>query len=493
LTKDKFAIADDTLERSAKVIMSRSLPPSRSKPFSTAWGAQSLAKKYLLLGSGVSIVVTVLVGAFVTSLIEDAVTRNSAAATALYVDSVIAPLLPDMQTTEVLDDTVTRALDETLGEGALGARLMSFRLWRGDGTVLYSSDRGMIGKRFAVNDNLKTAFGGSMIAEFDKLDDPEDQKEKASNKPLLEIYNPILQPWSGNVVAVAEFYEIADGFQNSLQQARIRSWLAVAGSTLAFFLALSAIVLRGSFTIENQRSALRQRVSDLSALLKQNEALRARVQLASRKAVATNESHLRRLGADLHDGPAQLIALASLRIDSEILTSPDTPLDKREKEIASIKSSLDDAMSEIRDICRGLILPQIEASSLSAILIGVVLAHEQRTGTTVSLTNPVHPPALTPTARICVYRFVQEALNNAFRHGGGVGQCVHVFSIGPKLAIEVSDRGDGFDPEVLPSTSLGLAGLKDRVESLGGAFEIITSAKGTMVRMSLDTSEMEKV
>ncbi|MGO4441513.1 sensor histidine kinase [Rhizobium sp. RAF56] len=466
-------------------------PSSSSKLFFSRWGSQSLAKKFLLLGSVVSIVVMVVVGAVVTSLIEDAVTRNSAAATALYVDSVIAPLLPDMQTNDVLDDTVTRAMDETLGEGALASRLLSFRLWRGDGTILYSNDRNTIGKRFAVNDNLKVAFGGSMIAEFDKLDDAEDQKEKASGKPLLEIYNPILQPWSGKVVAVAEFYEIADGFQTSLQQARTRSWLAVAGSTLVFFLALSVIVMQGSSTIESQGSALQQRVEELSKLLQQNEALRARLQHASQRAAETNEQFLRRLGADLHDGPAQLIALASLRIDSEILTSPGTRIDKREQEIVSIKLSLEEAMREIRNICRGLILPQIETSSLSEVLDRAVLAHEQRTGTVVGLTNLSQPLTLAQSAKICVYRFVQEALNNAFRHGGGVGQRVVAFARDAKLVIEVSDKGDGFDPESLPTTSLGLAGLKERVESLGGEFEIATSREGTTVRMSLYTSELE--
>jgi signal transduction histidine kinase len=468
--------------------MVRIRPLTLSKPLFRRWGSQSLARNFLLLGSVVSIVVMGVVGAVVTDLIEDAVTRNSAAATALYVDSVIAPLLPDMQTTDVLDDTVTRALDETLGEGALGARLMSFRLWRGDGTILYSNDRDMIGKRFDVNDNLKIAFGGRLVAEFDKLDDPEDQKEKASGKPLLEIYNPILQPWSGKVVGVAEFYEIADGFERSLQQARIKSWLAVAGSILIFFLALSAIVLRGSSTIESQGSALKQRVLDLSALLQQNEALRARVQFASQRAVETNESFLRRLGADLHDGPAQLIALASLRIDSEVLTNTDTSAEKRETEIASIKSSLDHAMNEIRDICRGLILPQIERSSLSEVLDRVVLSHEQRTGTSVNLTNLANPPMLTHTAIICVYRFVQEALNNAFRHGGGIDQRVLASAKGQKLTIEVRDKGNGFHLDGLPTTGLGLAGLRQRVESLGGEFEIATSSEGTTVRMSIDTS-----
>src|ERR1700754_3141501 len=101
------------------------------------WNAQSLALQFLVTGGCVSVIAMLAVGIFVSHSIENAVTRNSAATTALYVDSVIAPLLPDMRSAQPLDDTITRALDETLDQGALGQRLMSFRLWRSDGTVLY--------------------------------------------------------------------------------------------------------------------------------------------------------------------------------------------------------------------------------------------------------------------------------------------------------------------------------------------------------------------
>jgi len=430
------------------------------------------------------------VGAFVSSLIEDAVTRNSAASTALYVDSVIAPLLPDMLAGQELDDTVSRALDETLGQGALGNRLMSFRLWRADGTVLYSNDKSMRGKRFELSDDLRTAFSGKMVAQFDRLEDPEDQAERASDKPLLEIYNPVLQPWSGQVVAVSEFYEVANDFQRSLNQARLHSWMAVAAFTLAFFIVLSAIVLRGSRTIEEQRRALRRRIDDLSALLSQNQALRARVQRASRRATALNESHLRRIGADLHDGPAQLVAFASLRLDSNMLVDPATPATLREREIAAIKASLDEAMHEIRTICSGLVLPQIEAASLPEILERGVRAHEQRTGSRVDLSIAEAPEYLSPSAKICIYRFVQEGLNNGYRHGGGIAQRVVHRMEGDRISIEVSDGGSGFNPDDVGPTSLGLAGLRERIESLGGTFHLQSSAQGTIVSMSLANEEI---
>ncbi|WP_040678484.1 sensor histidine kinase [Rhizobium mesoamericanum] len=454
------------------------------------WNSQSLAKQFLLTGGVVSLMAMALVGAFVSSLIEDAVTRNSAAATALYVDSVIAPLLPDMLSGQELDDTVSRALDETLGQGALGNRLLSFRLWRADGTVLYSNDKAVQGKHFELSDDLRTAFSGKMVAQFNRADDAEDQVERASGKPLLEIYNPVLQPWSGQVVAVSEFYEVANDFERSLYQARLHSWMAVAAFTLAFFVVLSAIVLRGSRTIEEQRRALKRRIDDLSALLLQNQTLRARVQRASQRATALNESHLRRIGADLHDGPAQLVAYASLRLDSDKLVNPTTPASLREREIAAIKASLDEAMQEIRTICNGLVLPQIEAASLPEILERSVRAHEQRTGLRVDLSIGEAPEYLSPSAKICIYRFVQEGLNNGYRHGGGIEQRVVQRMDGDRISIDVSDGGSGFDPDQVGPTSLGLAGLRERIESLGGTFNLQSSEQGTIVSMSLNSEEI---
>jgi signal transduction histidine kinase len=457
------------------------------------WKRQSLAVQFMQAGGLVSLAAMVIVGISVTSLIEAVVTRNSAATTALYVDSVIAPLLPDMQRSEVLADPVTHALDETLGQGALGNRLLSFRLWRRDGTILYSKDKRQVGKRFHPSADLQAAFGGKMVAEFNQVDDVESETERGSGQPLLEIYNPVLQPWSGEVVAVSEFYEIATDFQRSLRQALLWSWLAVAIVTLGFFLVLSAIVFRGSRTIDSQSRALRERVGELSHLLAQNKSLRVRVQRASQRVTALNERYLRRFGADLHDGPAQLVALAALRLDSAVLTDPASAGEKREREILAIKSSLDDAMREIRSICNGLVLPHIEAADLPEILALAVRAHEQRTGAAVALSLSDTPASLSPSEKICVYRFVQEALNNGYRHAGGVGQSVTQTADGACICIEVADRGPGFDPAAIRPKGLGLAGLRERVESLGGRFAVESSKTGTKVTMSLNIDDAEQL
>ncbi|TPI41887.1 sensor histidine kinase [Mesorhizobium sp. B3-1-9] len=452
------------------------------------WSGLSLAWQFVIAGGIGLLAVMLVVGLWVTSQIREGVMHNSATTTALYVDSVIAPLLPDLRKSRELDDSVKRALDETLGQGALGKRLVSFKLWRRDGMVLYSDDSALIGRTFPPNANLKSAFAGNVVAEYNNLsDDPESGDEKAVNAPLFEIYNPVREPWSGEVVAVSEFYEVADDFQETLNSALRWTWLVVAAATAAALALLSGIVFRGSRTIVTQQAALEAKVAELQAALAQNSSLRQRVQRASRRATAINERYLRRIGADLHDGPAQLVALAALRMDSPVLVDPTTSSTLREAEIAGIHKTLGEAMREIRGICNGLVLPQIETQAIADILRLAVAEHERRTSTKVLLTLPERLPELGTSEKISIYRFVQEGLNNAYRHGKGKGQQVRATTKGGKLLVEVLDTGPGFDPA--RSEGLGLAGLRERIESIGGQFETLTGPGGTRLVITLSVEE----
>jgi signal transduction histidine kinase len=465
--------------------------PARPISHYSVWRRQTLARQFLIAGSALTLTAMALVGIFVTSLIEQAVTRNAAASTALYVDSIIAPLLPDMASTEILDETSSRALDETLAQGPLGERLKAFRLWARDGRILYSSDAAQIGEQFDPSVDLQKAFAGELVSEFDELDDIESAAERKSGLPLLEIYSPLLQPWSGEVVAVTEFYEVAEGLKVDLSVARWQSWSAVASVTLAFFLTLSAIVFRGSRTIDLQSRELKSRVAELTQLLSQNDALKSRIQRAAAATTALNESYLRNLGADLHDGPAQLVAFAALRIGSGLLSDPTTSTERREKEVSVIKTSLDEAMTEIRTICSGLVLPHIESVSLEKMLDELLNSYRARTGKEVTLRNRSTRSVLPVAAKICIYRFVQEALNNGYKHAAGAGQWIDITNRVDGLEVQVGDAGPGSSPRSSGSDSIGLAGMRDRVESLGGAFSFSTTPAGTTVTISLPLRDIE--
>jgi signal transduction histidine kinase len=103
-----------------------------------------------------------------------------------------------------------------------------------------------------------------------------------------------------------------------------------------------------------------------------------------------------------------------------------------------------------------------------------VRAHERRSGLPVAVELGQLPDDAPLPAKIAAYRVIQEALTNAARHAGGAGQQVRVTAVDATLTIEVADRGTGFDAtRVLASDEhMGLVGMRERVESLGGVLAI---------------------
>jgi signal transduction histidine kinase len=143
-------------------------------------------------------------------------------------------------------------------------------------------------------------------------------------------------------------------------------------------------------------------------------------------------------------------------------------------------------LREVRELSRGLALPEINDLSLVEELQLVAQRHEQRTGTKVTLALGRLPKAASLPLKLCLYRFVQEALNNAYRHANGEGQVIQAQYIDEVLNISVRDRGPGMTEDAMlletsGRTRLGLAGLRYRVESLGGLFSIDSCASGTSV------------
>ena len=454
-----------------------------------SWTDRSLAAQFALAGGVVMVLSMVIIGSLVAARIEEGVVRNTALATSQYMDSIVSPLSQDLADADELPPGASRALDEVFTNTPLGERVVSYKIWKPGGRIVEASDKSLIGKTFNETENLIAAFQGEVRADFEDLHDEEDQGEYALGIPLLEIYSPIREVWSGDVIAVMEFYEAAERLEADLAEAKRNSWLAVALMFLSIGGLLFVIVLRGSRTIDAQRAALTRQLQDLTTMSAHNTALRERVQQAAARASAMNDQALRRIGADLHDGPAQLLGFAALRLDD----LRDAVAD--EKDVTAVERAIKDAMREVRTISRGLLLPDIENRAPCDIVRGVAEAHGARTGTDVAVACDVPGDLdLSAAARICLYRLVQEGLNNAWRYAGGDGQEVDLQLKDGVLLLWVRDRGPGY-PEtptdagpVDDASGLGLSGLRDRVESLGGSFEAGNRAdgKGAEIHMALD-------
>jgi signal transduction histidine kinase len=144
----------------------------------------------------------------------------------------------------------------------------------------------------------------------------------------------------------------------------------------------------------------------------------------------------------------------------------------------------------------GLILPELDALSPADALWIVVRNHERRTGTTVKCDVSRLPASLSNPLKTCLYRLTQEALSNAFRHGGGIGQSVEGGLCNGRLTVTISDTGRGFpvEEQMLRSNGLGLKGMRDRVAALGGVLEIESKpGGGTRLTAQFELSENQPV
>lgn len=447
-----------------------------------------LHQRFALVGSVVMLLGMALVGTWVSREIEGGVTRNSAISSALLMESFIAPLSQELVASETLSQTTIDRLRELLSGPPLSNEIVSAKIWRPGGLLAFSSEPDMIGARFEPGDELRRAWNGELTASFDDLDEEENARERATGMPLLEIYNPIHSIVTGEIIAVAEFYQKGSELEANLRAARAKSWAVVGLVTLATFAALFGIVCNGSRTIARQHVALAGQLAEVARVSAQNDALSRRVRDASRRASETNERQLRRISADLHDGPAQALAFATLRFDSLMKRAA---LDAGDTEAADLRLTLYQAMREIRDLCRGLSLPELEGRGVRETLEMAISAHERRTGCAVERrfapSAEADRRAPHPTL-ICVYRFVQEGLLNAFRHAPGAVVRVAIEDGCGRLVVSVSDDGPGFAPSGLepPTSGLGLSGLRERVESIGGEFRLDAApGAGTRLVMTL--------
>jgi signal transduction histidine kinase len=431
----------------------------------------------MIMGSGMA-----LFGAWVTNRIEQGVVRNTATGAGLLVEPLLRDDLSALGTSAALDEASIARLRNRLAASGLALMAEEIQIWTSDGRLLFGMEPAADGApRPPAAFNLARA--GEVQGRYRPRTSSATADGGPAQRPYLEILTPIKAPDGKRVVAVAEFRGAATMLSAELRRARMQSWVVMIAVGLTMLSCLLAIVRHGSRRIEEQEASLKLRIGELSRLLKQNESLRRRIDELHHRSVERNEMYLRRVGAELHDGPAQMIGLALLRIDALAPQArgpeaKDQPNAGDDLEI--IRGALRESLTEIRNISAGLALPAIDRLSAAETLRLAASAHERRTGTLVALDLEQLPAELPHDLKTCLYRFVQEGLNNAFRHAEGTGQFVRVGHADDILELRVGDAGPGFSAGDGFGKGLGLVGLRDRIDALGGTFEIISVAgRGT--------------
>ena len=427
-----------------------------------------------------------LLGAWVGNRMEEGVLQREASETVLAMDSFIKPLVQDLAQGPMLPDAALNALTAMVKGKALGADVAAIKIWLPNGTIAYSNRPEQIGRTYPLFDNLRQAFNGQVVAQFDDLTDDENEYERSLGLELLEIYAPVRESGTNRIIAVAEFYEIHENLRSQLWGIRLQAYAVVGSLALAMIACVSWVMSR------QKRQSLEKRVAELSQLLAYNDELRGKIQHAHHRMAEINELFLRRVSAELHDAPAQLIGFALLRLDALRPLACQRPLNNCD-DLETIRNALAEALNEIRNISAGLAPPELADLSLVQALEMAATRHAGRTGTAVNCDIAHIPHPIDPSLKVCLYRFAQEGLNNAFRHADGHGQALRARCDDGMLEVMVSDDGPVSGVRQ-PSESggLGLAGLRGRIESLGGVFEFQPRPhRGTRLTVRFNLANVE--
>lgn len=443
----------------------------------------SLTRQFAVTGGAIMLLALVVEGLFTAEIIARNTIDRKAATTALFMDSILSPLAHHLTTSDVLPTEERAELDRLLNREDFKSRFPHVEIWKGGGLVAYSTTPELIGRKFDPPAGLVGALDGEVSAYYTDLEADEHEVRGFTSR-YLEIYAPIREHHTGRIIAVAEIHETTEPLEQRLWWLRLKSWLARIGATVLIMASLFWIVYRGNRTIMVQQRQLGERMADVERTSRHNRSLKERVQRASGRVAELTEHYLRGFGAELHDGPAQLVGLAALKVEHVRRAGT---VAEREKELQVLDSVLEEAQRDIRTISKGLMLPEIEGLPLPEVIGRAARTHEKRTGTAVALRCEDISQSLSSAAKICAYRFVQEGLNNAFRHAEGNGQTVTCELKGAVLCLAVEDAGGtGLVCPSGPDSGLGLVGLRERVESLGGTFSVCNvPSGGTRIEMKL--------
>ncbi len=237
-------------------------------------------------------------------------------------------------------------------------------------------------------------------------------------------------------------------------QARQTRLLATAlAAGLALSLASVAYLLRLGRDAQQRYHELARNRAELAAL--------------SAQLVDAQETERRSISRELHDEVGQSLGAMLVEV-GRLATSVPSENAQVHEHIEKIQSVAKAAVETVRNIALLLRPSMLDDLGLIAALEWQGREISRRGGMEVEIQS--EEMKMPDEYKICIYRLVQEALNNAARHSSAKNAKVAVEQSGGRILVRVSDNGVGFDPQRV--RGLGILGMEERVRHLGGTLTL---------------------
>jgi two-component system sensor histidine kinase HydH len=347
-----------------------------------------------------------------------------------------------------------------------------------NGTVIWSTDASLIGKRYPVNDELDEALAGELVVHSGRLNSGSPNKGEhvglaQQTSFYVESYIPIFDPQSKRVLGVMELYKVPLQLNAAIKEAQLQLWLACAASALALFLTLYWTVARADRVMRDQQIRLAE-----------SQTLATAVELA--RAVAHNLRN----------------PLASIRISAEMLQAGVVDSPDQAEHCVDITVAVDRADRWITELVRVSQAPSMESewvwpSPLVRACLEEMAPEMNRRGIRWTVPAEEAPGIQAHTAML--RQILISILANATDVMPEGGEIDVRWNIDAKnLKLQIIDTGPGIEDGVRNALfrpffstksgglGIGLALVKRMVEQWGGQISLRRApVKGTCVELTL--------
>ena len=254
----------------------------------------------------------------------------------------------------------------------------------------------------------------------------------------------------------------------------LRSQLSIAVAVM--FLGGLALALATVFHVlrlEGQTMAHLQQVSEA----------RQELRNLSARLVESQENERKNISRELHDAVGQSMSAVQFELHDLGVALAGYPEPLRAK-LGHIRELVESSVAMVRNMALLLRPSMLDDLGLAAALEWQASQVSRSTGVRIEMTAGEVPDDLPEEHKICIFRVVQEALNNVCRHARASSVEIRLSASDEQISVTVRDDGRGFRTPRRPG--LGLLGMQERVESLGGGLKIHSEpGKGATIEIQL--------
>jgi signal transduction histidine kinase len=212
------------------------------------------------------------------------------------------------------------------------------------------------------------------------------------------------------------------------------------------------------------------------------------------KVVAAQEEERTRIARELHDDIGQRLALVGIKLGG---LQHNLPSSKAEitKDIAEAVELVQDLGSDVQALSHHLHSSKLEYLGLAAAAAGLCRDVSNQRGVEIDFHSENIPKDLPKEASLCLFRVLQEAVQNATKHSGSRHFEVSLSGGSSEVELTVRDFGIGFDPqEAIKGRGLGLTSIRERLKLVNGNLSIDSQPQhGTTIQARVPLTGMKSV